>query len=206
MNNQPDRGARVAVIYARGGVRDARRLAGALNGYRPPAALQDLPTASGFTPSRLTAEVLPTPRNDAEIDLPTESRDALRAADHLVALCSEAAAEDRWMDEQIRTFLAYRRMENQNDRLHLAVMPGGSEQRLPAAAQETGVLPAADLRLEQDGWGDGVQKLRAALLGAPLDQLRRLERGRSALRLRAALAVLAALATAGGVAASYAWG
>lgn len=164
-----DRGGRVAVSYAASDKAEAKRLAALLNRYRTPSPLLDRQTSFGFAPSRFEASLMPNREAATDVDLSHDAKLALREADHLVVLCSAKAVEDRWIDEEVRTFLAHRRNDGHQGRIHPVLLPGDGEKKLPDALTEAGIEAASDLSLDKDGWDQGVVKLQAALLGMPLD-------------------------------------
>lgn len=204
MSNAVNRGGRVAIAYARGGLAEARRLARALDGYRPPTAVAEMESEFGFAPERLEVKVLPRPQSEQDIDLPADARSILREVDQLIVLCSATAVEDRFIDEKIRTFMAYRNAECAGARLHLVQLPGEGEgegeKPLPAAAVEAGARTVSDLSPERDGWAKGLDRVRAATLGIPFERLDALERAQAKRRRLAALIGLGAAALAVGVA------
>lgn len=208
MSFDVDRGGHVAVSYARGDRDEAQRLVMALKRYRTPPELLERQTEFGFAPSRLAASLLPHLQSSEDVDLPPAVKIALREADHLVVLCSRMAVEDRWIDEETRTFLAHRRTDNQEGRLHAVILPGDPEKKLPAAVAEAGVEAVADLSIDKDGWEVGLRKLRAALYGVTLDTIKALEKERAKKRQRSLVfAMIGVLAIfAGGAGAAIALG
>lgn len=197
-----DRGGRVAVSYALAEKQEAKRLVGILNRYRTPRPLLDRQTRFGFAPSRFEASLMPNRESATDVDLSHAAKITLREADHLIVLCSPKAAEDRWIDEEARTFLAHRNLDQQAGRLHLVLLPGEGEKKIPDALTEAGVEPTADLGAEKDGWEQGAAKVIASVLGMPLDLVTRANARQKTARL-IQLALAAFLAALLALAAGY---
>ncbi|MEM9725609.1 MAG: hypothetical protein AAF909_09120 [Pseudomonadota bacterium] len=138
-----ERGGRVVVAYQQGAHREARRIARMIDGYRPPAPLLDRENAFGFTPEQFEGVVSAPPADPSAMDLPSADRYRLREADHLIAACSGDAAEDRWLDEAIRTFLAHKSGADKGRRLHVVLIPGPSPRWRRSAARHTDEAKAA---------------------------------------------------------------
>lgn len=95
-------------------------------------------------------------------------RGALADSGALIVLCSPAAVQSRWVNEEIRLF----RSLNPGAPVLAAVVRGEPVDAMPAALTEDGREPlAADLREEGDGRKLGFLKIVAALAGVPLDAL-----------------------------------
>ena len=129
------------------------RLFKRLDGYRPPKALVGRETPYGPVPARL----YPVFRDREELAsspaLAGRLEGALAASDHLVVICSPAAAASRWVNEEIRIF----QKSGHGNRIHAVVVEGEPAAVFPAALSEgEGGQPlATDLRPEGDGWTDG---------------------------------------------------
>lgn len=201
MNFIADRGGRIAIAFARDDFLQARKIAHELNGYKPPAEIAEMPTKIGFAAASLEAKTVPLPSSAQEIDLSITVRHALRDADHLIVLCSAAAAEDRFIDEQIRTFLSHRVIEGVTGRLHPVILAGNAAAAMPPAAVEAGETPIANLSADEDGMTKGLLLMRAAALGVTPARLELLEKGRERKRAMAALWAIGGVALAAGVAA-----
>lgn len=196
-----DRGGRVAISYALSDKAEAKRLAGILNRYRTPRQVLDRQTKFGFAPSRFEASLMPNHESAADMDLSSEAKLALREADHLVVLCSAKAAEDRWIDEEARTFLAHRKLDNESGRLHPVFLPGSGERKLPTPITEENLDPVADLSVNKDGWEQGSVKLISSLLGMDLDLVMRANRTQvTAQWLQLGFSAFVAIALAGAAA------
>lgn len=124
-------------------------------------------------------------------------REGLEQSAFLIVICSPHSAASRWVNEEIRTFVAMGR----RDRIRLIVVdgeplsPDPARNCIPPAILEgaEGEPLAADARPGQDG-RDGAQlKVLAALLGVPYDELRQ----REAQRRHRRLAIVATASTAG---------
>ena len=201
MNYRVDRGGRVAVACGEGRVAEARRVCAAINKYRPPAEIGEMQTEIGFAALNLEAALLPRPRNAQQMDLPSEARHLLRDADHLIVLCDAAALEDRFVDEEIRTFLAHHTGRRAQGRLHPLTFGGGENAPLPEAIREAGAAPIADLGDGKDGWTKGLTVIRAAVLGVSPALLEKLEQDRSRRRAISTLWAIGGVAAAATVAA-----
>lgn len=124
-------------------------------------------------------------------DLSEIIQEALRQSESLIVICSPAAAQSRWVDEEIRLF----RKIGRHDRIFPLIVAGepsagpGGEECFPPALRE-GVEPiAADARKDRDGKTDARLKLIAALVGVGFDELKRREQTRRNRRLAAAASV-----------------
>lgn len=111
-------------------------------------------------------------RDRADLAAADSLSDAIRAAlaesGALIVLCSPAAVQSRWVNEEVRLF----RVLNPGAPVLAAVVRGEPADAMPAALTEDGREPlAADLREEGDGRKLGFLKIVAALAGVPLDAL-----------------------------------
>lgn len=117
--------------------------------------------------------------------------EALAKSGALIVLCSPAAAQSKWVDEEIR---AFRRLRDPK-RIFPVIVEGEPREAFPPALTEEGAEPlAVDFRPDQDSPRDARLRLAAALLGIDFDALKRREirRIRSA-RFRIAVIALAAV-------------
>lgn len=118
---------------------------------------------------------------------------ALAASDHLLVVCSPAAAASRWVNEEIRMF----RSSGRGERIHAALVDGEPAEAFPEALREDeGGMPlATDLRPQGDGWSDGPLKVIAGILGLGFGELkdREIARARARARRNAVIAALFAL-------------
>jgi eukaryotic-like serine/threonine-protein kinase len=188
-----------------------------IEGYRVPKPLVRRPGRNGPIPK----QIFPVFRDRDELassaDLPGVLRDALAQSGHLIVLCSPAAAQSRWVDEEIKEFKRLGR----GDRILPLIVDGephatalGRECFPPALrfqVDSSGRLTnepaepiAADLRPGADGKENAKLKLIASLLGVSFNDLRQRELIAARRRARiwqgicAALLLLALLAAAGG--------
>jgi tetratricopeptide (TPR) repeat protein len=188
-----------------------------IEGYRVPKPLVGRPGRNGPIPK----QIFPVFRDRDELassaDLPAVLRKALDQSAHLIVLCSPAAAQSRWVNQEIIEFKRWGRA----DRILPLIVDGEPH----AAAPERECFPpallfqmdaagrltaepaepvAADLRPEADGKESAKLKLIAGLLGVPFNDLRQREliaarrRARVWQGIGAVLLLLAVLAAAGG--------
>jgi len=184
----------------------------ALEAYRVPKNIVGKETAHGPIPRRLT----PIFRDRDELatadDLSEEITNALRKSQFLVVICSPAAAQSRWVNEEIKT---YKRLHGEG--LVRAVIVGGAPfsgdpetECFPEALRfkfdaggemtaERSEPIAADLRPGGDGKKYALSKLVAGLTGAKLDELIQREHQRRNARMRIVAGGLGAVAAAFGV-------
>ncbi len=130
-------------------------------------------------------------------DLAAAVRQGLEDAAFLIVVCSPNGARSRWVNEEIRAFIAMGR----RDRIRLIIVGGEPMSDDPEVAAlppailegfETEPL-AADARPGQDGKHGAKLKLLAGMLGVPFDELRQ----REAARRQRRLAIIAAASTVG---------
>jgi eukaryotic-like serine/threonine-protein kinase len=188
-----------------------------IEGYRVPKPLVGRPGRNGPIPK----QIFPVFRDRDELassaDLPAVLRDALNQSAHLIVLCSPAAAQSRWVNQEIIEV----KQSGRADRILPLIVDGEPH----AAAPERECFPpallfqldaagrltaepaepvAADLRPEADGKESAKLKLIAGLLGVPFNDLRQREliaarrRARVWQGIGAAMLLLAVLAAAGG--------
>lgn len=190
--------------YSHQDERWARWLHGALERYRVPRHLAS--TTRESLPRRLAPVFRDRDDLSTAADLSDRLEAALRQSDHLIVVCSPAAVESRWVNEEIRRFRALGR----GDRILCMVVDGDAA----APPEAGGCFPpalnegleegrreplAADPRDSGDGKRLARLKIAAALLGVRLDELRRrdLQRRRRVQAMAAALVI--AVATLAGV-------
>lgn len=169
----------------------------ALERYRVPPRLQGREGAYGTIGPRLPPVFRDRDELAASSDLASSVRAALEASAMLIVLCSPRAARSKWVNEEIRTFIALGR----RDRIRCLVVDGEphsadpERECLPPALFEGSEAEplAADLRKGQDGKQGARLKLIASILGVPYDELRQ----REAVRRQRRLALFAAAATVG---------
>src|SRR5206468_12010332 len=129
-------------------------------------------------------------------DLAASVREALAESATLVVVCSPNSASSKWVDEEIKAFIAAGREQS----IRLIIV--GGEPHSPDPACEC--LPpslirdgapeplAADVRKAGDGKEPAKLKLLAGILGVPYDELRQREAARRQKRL-AGLAMAASI-------------
>jgi eukaryotic-like serine/threonine-protein kinase len=202
--------------YSHQDARIAGWLHAALENYRIPKGIVgsengDRPVPKQLFPIFRDREELP-----ASADLSGAIRTAISQSACLVVVCSPAAAQSRWVNEEI---LAFKRLRP--DRIFAVIARGEpnaadpAEECFPAALRsgiETGSegpdqLPepvAADVRPQADERDEAKLKLIAGILGLPLNDLKRREliaarkRARVFQGIAAAMVLLTTLAVAGG--------
>ncbi|HEU4619706.1 MAG TPA: toll/interleukin-1 receptor domain-containing protein [Gammaproteobacteria bacterium] len=201
---------RAFISYSHHDERTARWLHGALERYRVPRRLVGRRTTVGAVPARISPvfrdrEELPT-----ATDLGRAVSAALEQSSALIVICSPAAAQSRWVGEEIR---AFRRLGRQ-ERIFCVIVAGEPNGLGDADCFPPGLLEplgaggdsaasvsepiAADLRPGKDGRTAALLKIVAGLLGVGLDELAR----RDAQRRQRHLTAIAAASVAGMAAAS----
>jgi tetratricopeptide (TPR) repeat protein len=207
----------VFISYSHHDERWARWLHKGIESYRVPKPLVGRPGRDGPIPR----QIFPVFRDRDELassaDLPMVLRDALAQSGHVIVLCSPAAAQSRWVNQEV---IEFKRL-GRGDRLLPLIVDGephaATAERecfAPALAFQidaTGGLTdqpaepiAADLRPDADGPENAKLKLIAGVLGVPFNDLRQREliaarrRARIWQGIGAAMLLLAMLATAGG--------
>ncbi|OYW16182.1 MAG: hypothetical protein B7Z39_02420 [Novosphingobium sp. 12-64-8] len=169
----------------------------ALERYRIPKRLQGRDSAFGPLSKRLPPAFRDRDELASSSDLAASVRQGLEDSAFLVVVCSPNGAASRWVNEEIRTFIALGR----RDRIRLIIVdgePGSADpalNALPPAIMEgaTGEPLAADVRPGQDGRQGAVLKILAGLLDVPYDELRQ----REAARRQRRLAIIAGASTLG---------
>ena len=197
---------------------DADWLHKAIERFSVPNGLVGQVTANGTVPRSLSPIFRDRHELAASSDLGQTIRLALKQSRFLIVLCSPAAAQSRWVNEEILTF-----KKLHGDRRVLAAIVGGEpwasemagreeEECFPPALRQkydrrghaTGERAepiAADLREDRDGREAGKLKLVAGMLGLGLDDLVQREQQRRQKRLTyVAAASLAGMTVASGLA------
>jgi tetratricopeptide (TPR) repeat protein len=197
----------------------------ALEGYRIPSKLVGQTTALGEVPARLGSLFRDRDELPASGDLGAELQAALKRSMFLIVICSPAAAQSRWVNEEVRQFkMLHGRKRGDGTARVLALIASGN----PGDAEAGECFPpalkfhvaadgsitddpaepiAADIRPGGDGRKLAKLKLVAGLTGLPLDALvqreavRRQQRlglvSSASLVLTAVMAVLTVLALQG---------
>ncbi len=150
-----------------------------LEAYRVPSHLVGRKTSSGVIPRRIAPvfrdrEDLPTSN-----DLSTSVNEALRRSANLIVICSPAATQSRWVNEEI---LAFKRL-GRSARIFCLIVEGDPGESFPEALclhhHADGELTyksaepiAADARSGKDGKSDALLKLVAGIIGVGFDALK----------------------------------
>lgn len=196
---------RAFISYSHRDERWARWLQRALERYRVPKRLVGRATPHGEVPARLRPVFRDREDLSSAADLSERIKQELAASENLIVICSPAAAESRWVNEEVRRF----RELGRADRI-LAVIVDGDPQ---AGGGAGGCFPpallegkdgarceplAADIRRYADGRHIGLLKIIAGILGIRLDELRRRDAQRRLRRrlLNTAVAVTLAVVIA----------
>ncbi len=178
-----------------------RWLQRALETYRVPRRLVGQPVASGVIPPRLAPVFRDRDELATATDLGDTVGEALRQSWCLIVICSHAAAESRWVNEEVRQFQRLGRA----GRIHCLIVDGAPDASAPCfppalcqqpwRAGTAGEPIAADARRSGDGKAHARLKLIAGILGVNFDKLVQREQQRGYRRM-AAVAVAAVLALA----------
>ncbi len=182
----------------------------AIESYRPPKAVVGVVTERGAVPRRLAPVFRDREELASSTDLGAVISDALRRSACQIVICSPAAANSRWVNEEI---LAFKRL-GREDRIYCLIVAGEPNMAdNPQRAHEECFPPAlrfkldahgnlgtgrtepiaADVRPGKDGRRNAKLKIIAGLLGLGFDALKRRDQQRHARRLLA----LACAASAG---------
>jgi tetratricopeptide (TPR) repeat protein len=192
------------ISYSHHDRRWAEWLHRAIEAYRPPKGLAAV-DGPGESPAALKPVFLDRAELPSSSDLAGTVRAALEESAALIVICSAAAAQSRWVNEEVRAFKALGR----GSRIFCLVVEGEpvtGECFPPALRYEVqdgtvtdkpaGEPLAADVRPGKDDRTSARLKIVAGLLGVPLDRLRQRELARRQRRL----AVITAVSVAGCVA------
>jgi tetratricopeptide (TPR) repeat protein len=169
----------------------------ALEQYRVPKRLWGRAAPWGEIAQKLPAVFRDRDELATSSDLAASVRAALAEAAMLIVICSPFSAKSKWVDEEIRSYIALGRREH----IRLLIVDGEphaadpDRECLPRALREGGGPEplAADLRKGADGRQGAKLKILAGMLGVPYDELRQ----REAARRQQRLLVLAAASFAG---------
>lgn len=182
--------------------REAIRLHRALERYTIPKRLRGRDSPVGVLGARLPPIFRDRDELASSADLGAAVREGLEQSAFLIVVCTPHSARSRWVNEEIRTFIAMGR----RDRIRLIVVDGEpnaaehDKECIPPAIMEgaAGEPLAADARPGQDGRAGARLKILATLVGVPYDDLRQREAQRRSRRL----AIIATASTAGFMAAT----
>ncbi|HEV2595067.1 MAG TPA: toll/interleukin-1 receptor domain-containing protein, partial [Sphingomicrobium sp.] len=160
-----------------------------LEHYRIPQSLIGRPSPLGPLQRRLPPVFQDREELAASANLAGSVREALAQAQALIVICSRNGARSRWVNEEIREFIALGRA----DRIQCLIVPEcddpsglalPSTEVLPPALLEAGDEPlAADARNAGDGRRAAFLKLVAGIIGVRYDELRQRENARRQRRL-----------------------
>ncbi|NEZ04274.1 TIR domain-containing protein [Wenzhouxiangella sp. XN201] len=164
--------------YAHADEQQARRVHRRIESFRVPRSLRGQEIAGQVVGARLRP--LFRDRDDlaSSGDLRDSLEAALRESGALIVLCSPAAATSKWVNQEIRTFVAVHGTARVFP-LIVAGEPnsGGEDECFPPALRGQGLDGlepiAGDLRAHADGPRDGVLKIVAGLLGVGFDAIKR---------------------------------
>ena len=164
------------ISYSHRDERWAKWLQRSLERYRVPRRLVGKEGAHGPVPARLRPVFRDREDLSSASDLTARISEELESAEFLVVICSPAAANSRWVNEEIRHY----RSLGREDRVLCLVVDGDphEDECFPAALVEgpdgSRREPlAADVRKYADGRHLALLKVVAGLLGVRLDELRR---------------------------------
>jgi tetratricopeptide (TPR) repeat protein len=167
------------ISYSHADDRWARWLQSALESYRLPGQLARERLNDGAGSNRLFPIFRDRDELASSSDLSQSIRTALQQSSALIVVCSPAAAQSKWVNEEIRQF----RHLGRADQIHCLLVDGSPERgaedcAFPAAlleCQDGQPLPeplAADVRIEGDGKRGAILKIAAGLLNVGIDTLR----------------------------------
>jgi len=170
------------ISYSHQDERWARWLQHALESYRVPGRLIGKQGSFGEIPARLAPVFRDREDLSSAASLTESVQHELAAAETLVVICSPAAAQSRWVSEEIEAFAALGR----TDRIYTLIVEGDPQAADPAERCFPNVLVedkgsgaleplAADARKWADGKVLAKLKLVAGILGIRLDELRQRE-------------------------------
>jgi len=168
----------------------------ALERYSVPKRLWGRPAPWGEIGQRLPPVFRDRDELATSADLAASVKEALADSAFLVVVCSPNSARSKWVDEEIKTFVAAGREKL----IRLIIVDGephspdpDRECLPPSLVREGAPEPlAADVRKEGDGKQAAKLKILAGVLGVPYDELRQREAARRQKRL-AAIAVAASI-------------
>ena len=210
------------ITYSHQDRRVAQWLHKSIENYRVPKPLVSRPGRDGPVPERMFPLFRDRDELSSSPDLSLSIREALAESAYLIAICSPAAAQSRWVNEEI---IEFKRL-GRSDRIHALIVAGDPSVRsgeggcyppalcfaLAAGGQldeHKAIEPlAADMRADADGKNDAKLKLIAGLLGIPFDALRQRETIAARQRqrkIRLVAGLMALLAILGGVASYLAY-
>jgi tetratricopeptide (TPR) repeat protein len=167
-----------------------------LERYNVPKRLWGRPAPWGEISARLPPVFRDRDELATSSDLASSIKEALTESATLVVICSPNSARSKWVDEEIKFFIAAGREKF----IRLIIVDGEphspepARECLPPSLMRSGAPEplAADVRNEGDGKQAAKLKVLAGILGVPYDELRQREAARRQKRL-AAIAVAASV-------------
>lgn len=189
--------------YAHADERHARWLHRRIESFRVPRPLRGNFVAGLEVGNRLRPLFRDRDELSSSGDLKASLEDALSASTALIVLCSPAAAESRWVNQEIETFVATHGAR----RVFPLIVEGepnsgGQGECFPPALRGEGAAGlepiAGDLRPHADGRRDGSLKVIAGLLDVGFDAIKRRDaqrRHRTAMGIAAGTSLIAVVAT-----------
>jgi tetratricopeptide (TPR) repeat protein len=168
----------------------------ALERYSVPKRLRGRPAPWGEIGQRLPPVFRDRDELATSSDLASSVKEALADSAFLVVVCSPNSARSKWVDEEIKTFIATGREKF----VRLIIVDGEphsldpERECLPPSLMREGAPEplAADVRPEGDGKQAAKLKIIAGILGVSYDELRQREAARRQKRL-AAIALAASI-------------
>ncbi len=168
----------------------------ALERYSVPRRLWGRPAQWGEIGQRLPPVFRDRDELATSSDLAASVKEALADSAFLVVICSPNSARSKWVDEEIKTFVAAGREKF----IRLIIVDGDphapdpARECLPPSLVRDGAPEplAADVRKEGDGKQAAKLKILAGILDVPYDELRQREAARRQKRL-AAIALAASI-------------
>jgi tetratricopeptide (TPR) repeat protein len=189
------------ISYSHQDERWAAWLQRALESYHLPRKLVGGPGRHGEIPARINPVFRDREDLSAAGDLNGRIIRALENSDSIIVICSPFSAQSRWVNEEIRQFIAM----GKGDRVYCLIVDGDPQAETgeggcfpPALFEQQSMEPlAADSRKWADGKRLAMLKIVSGILGIRLDDLRQrdLQRQRK-IRLVSGLAIVAALSLA----------
>lgn len=188
------------ISYSHRDARWAKWLHKRIESYRLPTKLVQHNSRKASIPVKLTPIFRDQDELPTSSDLGTVIARNLEASRHLIVVCSPAAAQSRWVNEEILTFKRLGR----SDRIHLLIVEGepnasadpetlGKECFPSSVTQhmdsdgslsDVQVEPlAADARTGKDSRHDAMLRLVSGMLGVGFDELKRRDLQRRQRRL-----------------------
>jgi len=179
------------ISYAHADEAFASRIQNALETYRLPKSFD----------ASAREKLKPVFRDVTELtahhSLSEKIRDAVKTSRFLIVLCSPAAKNSHWVNEEIQLF---RKLHGENKILSV-IIEGKPDTAFPSALTEGGREPLAANMTSREGFRFGITQLAASMIGVGLDELIQRDNKRRRFRLKMIMsASLAFSALMGGMA------